>query len=372
MRALIINPWIYDFAAYDLWAKPIGLFKLIYILDRLGFVIDYIDCLDRFHPRLTRWPKPSRYLTRYGDGKYLTRRVRSRFSAPIVLGGVYAILCPEHAEENSGADIVFTGAEQELIEMINQVLGKRFPPVEITGLDYYRIGYRYYAELRYITLRTSQGCPFRCPYCGWYRISPHLHREDPEAVVDLITEFHQKGIRDFAFYDDALLYRSEEHFLPIFAKLLEMGIRARFHSPNGLYFEDITEPVAEVMYQARFIKPRIGFEDLRLRSGDGLIQAVERLTRAGYRREEIYANILVGLPDQTVADVYRTIEFIQELGIGIHLEEYSPVPGSATFTAAGLSRSDDPLRHNNTAYLLTHPIFGPQIDRIKQSIRRTT
>ena len=28
MRALLINPWIYDFAAYDLWMKPLGIFYL--------------------------------------------------------------------------------------------------------------------------------------------------------------------------------------------------------------------------------------------------------------------------------------------------------------------------------------------------------
>ena len=24
-RILLVNPWIHDFAAYDLWAKPLGL-----------------------------------------------------------------------------------------------------------------------------------------------------------------------------------------------------------------------------------------------------------------------------------------------------------------------------------------------------------
>jgi len=27
-RILLINPWIYDFAAYDLWVKPLGLLSL--------------------------------------------------------------------------------------------------------------------------------------------------------------------------------------------------------------------------------------------------------------------------------------------------------------------------------------------------------
>jgi hypothetical protein len=28
MKLILINPWIYDFAAYDLWSKPLGLLYL--------------------------------------------------------------------------------------------------------------------------------------------------------------------------------------------------------------------------------------------------------------------------------------------------------------------------------------------------------
>ena len=47
---LLVNPWIHDFAAYDFWAKPIGLLSIASILRKHGFNVSYIDCLDRFHP----------------------------------------------------------------------------------------------------------------------------------------------------------------------------------------------------------------------------------------------------------------------------------------------------------------------------------
>ena len=47
---LLINPWIDDFAAYDFWAKPLGLLTIAGILRMHGYTITYIDCLDRFHP----------------------------------------------------------------------------------------------------------------------------------------------------------------------------------------------------------------------------------------------------------------------------------------------------------------------------------
>ena len=50
-RILCINPWIHDFAAFDFWAKPLGLLPIATILRDEGLNVSYIDCLDRFHPK---------------------------------------------------------------------------------------------------------------------------------------------------------------------------------------------------------------------------------------------------------------------------------------------------------------------------------
>ncbi|MBW1725609.1 MAG: cobalamin B12-binding domain-containing protein, partial [Deltaproteobacteria bacterium] len=68
---LLINPWIHDFAAYDFWAKPLGLLTLASILRRHGFNITYMDCLDRFHPEAF----PVNPYARYGRGPYLKTRI---------------------------------------------------------------------------------------------------------------------------------------------------------------------------------------------------------------------------------------------------------------------------------------------------------
>ena len=46
---LLINPWIYDFAAYDFFARPLGLLYLAGWLRSLGAKIDLLDCLDMPH-----------------------------------------------------------------------------------------------------------------------------------------------------------------------------------------------------------------------------------------------------------------------------------------------------------------------------------
>ena len=45
ISALLINPWITDFAAYNLWAEPLGLLYVASILHVAGADVSYIDCL---------------------------------------------------------------------------------------------------------------------------------------------------------------------------------------------------------------------------------------------------------------------------------------------------------------------------------------
>ena len=68
---LLVNPWIHDFAAYDFWAKPMGLLILTAILRQHGFTVSYLDCLDRFHPNAPQ-TDPN---TRHGRGPYLKEQI---------------------------------------------------------------------------------------------------------------------------------------------------------------------------------------------------------------------------------------------------------------------------------------------------------
>ena len=49
-RVLCINPWIYDFAAYNLWVEPLGLLTVAAVLRKAGHEVALVDCLDRHHP----------------------------------------------------------------------------------------------------------------------------------------------------------------------------------------------------------------------------------------------------------------------------------------------------------------------------------
>jgi hypothetical protein len=73
---LLINPWIYDFAAYDFWARPLGFLYLAAILRKNDYIIHYIDCLNLDQPAIKALKGitlPSR--KKEGKGKFLKAKL---------------------------------------------------------------------------------------------------------------------------------------------------------------------------------------------------------------------------------------------------------------------------------------------------------
>ena len=76
-RLLLINPWIYDFTAFDLWSKPIGLLYIAAYLRQIGYDIDFIDCLDKYAPGLSDTTgKKQIKIKKYGTGPFYRQKVK--------------------------------------------------------------------------------------------------------------------------------------------------------------------------------------------------------------------------------------------------------------------------------------------------------
>jgi len=48
IKCLLVNPWIYDFAAYNFWARPLGLLKVAEFLTQFNMKLFFIDCCDSY------------------------------------------------------------------------------------------------------------------------------------------------------------------------------------------------------------------------------------------------------------------------------------------------------------------------------------
>lgn len=414
---LLINPWIHDFAAYDFWAKPIGLLYLASILRTHGCNITYIDCLNRFHPRIsktisskeegrgsylkTHIPKPEglydipRNYSRYGileewfkkdllaakqpDIVFITshmtywypgvfetiRVVRETFpSAPIVIGGIYASLCHDHALKYSGADNVIAGAgEKVILELVKEYAGfSNSLKFDLGQLDSYPYpAFDLESKITFIPILSSRGCPFSCSYCASRYLNRQRMLRSPESLIDEITHWHKKHkVTDFALYDDAFLTDAKNHAIPVLEGIIKAGIQVRFHTPNALHIREISENTAKLMFKAGFTTVRLGlettlFDNNRLDNKVSELefkQALVFLKEAGFSKKQIGAYLLAGLPGQDEKNVVESIKKVIESGITPIPVYYSPIPHTLLWEkAVHCSRYDlklDPIFTNNS------------------------
>ena len=319
---LLINPWITDFAAHDLWTKPMGLLVLASLLRDGGCGVALIDCLDRRdpftnshpetlpgrdkefgtgkYPRM-RLPKPGpysdfpRYFYRHGihpeslsrkfleiespdliwitssmtywyPGVWETVRIAREIfpGTPVWLGGIYARLCPGHARRHSGADLVITADVSNLPKMISEMTG--FPVRNKSAWGDFKAWPFPALDLlkqgfEYAPVLTGTGCPFRCPFCASARLQPERARLGAERIYDEIARDHYEfGISDFAFYDDALLLDAEYTLRPALERIVKEGPPVRFHAPNALHIRALSRDWCGLLHEAGFRTIRLGLE----------------------------------------------------------------------------------------------------------------
>jgi len=408
---LLINPWITDFAAYSFWIKPLGLLSICSLLRENGFRVTLIDCLD--FPIKTE---------RYGDGKFLKTKLEkplpfksvprnySQYGIPeeillkrlsfleepdlicvtsgmtywypgvfkaieitkklfknvaVILGGIYATLCHDHAKKHSGADIVFNGrGEFEILELVSELTGMKLQTSNLRPqtceLPY--PAFDLYPELDYVCIATSRGCPFKCTYCASPFLTKGFSKRDPLKVVEEIEYWtNQYHVNNIAFYDDALLIEPSKHFIPMMKEVIKKDIHCNFHTPNAIHIKEIDEEVADLLFRGRFKTIRLGFETsdeaTQIETGGKVDnqtfkEATKHLKRAGYSGEEIGVYVMVGLPGQRVGEVGESIAFVKEAGARPMLVEYSPVPHSPLYEKAKrmsqFNLENEPLFHNNS------------------------
>ena len=436
-HVLLVNPWIHDFAAYDVWAKPYGLLSLAALLRADGARVSYIDCLDRFHPNMapvdasarhgrgpylkTPIPHPkglekiARTYSRYGvppewvradlaalaappdlilvtslmtywyPGVFETiRELKAAFpKTPLILGGIYARLCTDHARVHSGADQVVTDRGESLWTLVETHTGwagaHRAELDEMDAQPYPAFDLQ--RRLPYVPLLTARGCPFDCAYCAARLLEPVRCRRSPESVLAEILFWHERhGVADFAFYDDALLVDARRHAWPLLEGIIRSERKLYFHTPNALHIREIGAETADLMFRAGFHTLRLGLETTAFEAREELDakvtaaefrQAVDHLKAAGFGADQVGAYLLVGLPGQTVAAVERSIRVVQATGITPILAHYTPIPGTRLWPAAvAASRYDltaDPIFTNNAIFPCSREDFSwPTLSRLKQ------
>ena len=215
--------------------------------------------------------------------------------------------------------------------------------------------------------------PYRCSYCASFLFESKFTLRRPEHIVAELESYVKGwGVKDIAFFDDALLMDPQRHIIPILELLIKKGICARLHTPNGVHAKYIDQQLARLLRVSGFRTIRLGFEGTSTAlqrasknkvSCRELESALHHLREAGVESGVVNDNsgstwdigvyLLIGMPGQTVDEVVESIEYINGLGAKIKLAEYSPVPGTEEFRDASRLCQlviDEPLSHNKSTF----------------------
>jgi len=330
-KILLINPWIEDFTAFDLWARPIGLLYLAGIINQ--YVEDkeiyFIDCLDRFSEELrkkTNIPKPysdgrgkykreiiekpetvkkvPRKFARYGIPVKIFKDKLKQVGKPDIvlvtsimtywypgvhrsikivkeiypdtevwLGGIYPKLLPDFARKYSKADfIIVNNSENKILpELRKRGFKVKNTPYfnSIDELPYPLYGIQ--SKHPYLPFITSLGCPFSCPYCATKILQPAFFGRNVRKLTKELV-FYKKNfkINHIAFYDDALLINKQKRLFPLLDNLKNKGIEFNYHTPNGIHVNELDLRTTEKLKTN-------GFKTLRLSLEVGVENLLEKL-----------------------------------------------------------------------------------------------
>jgi radical SAM superfamily enzyme YgiQ (UPF0313 family) len=413
LRALLINPYVYDFAAYNFWSSPLGLLYVGSILRENGFEVELVDCMEVQENKRKadgRAPfikekvaKPAslreikKQFRRYGISPQELQKRLSGVSKPdvilvtsimtywypgtrevvgiarevfpgskIIVGGIYPTLCDNLAAETlKSADLIVKSNEIEklysFIEGSFSVSLSKKPLMD--DLDVLPFPcYDLYDSIAFVPLLTSFGCAFKCTYCATPYMHPRIIRRSPASVIDEIGFWQHRGVKKYVIYDDSFLYKKEIYAKPFLKSIRELPFKVDIYNPNAINAAFIDEELAMLLANTGFQEVRIGLESInpvaqKATGGKVSLKNFERalflLKEAGFNKN-IYIYILAGLPFQKWEEVKEAVDYVVTLGANPYIAEYTPIPHTAVFEKfhrfARYPIKEDAIYQNNALF----------------------
>ena len=214
-------------------------------------------------------------------------------------------------------------------------------------------------RIRYASLQTSRGCPFKCLYC-------HISKETDESPFGNLKGFRVKSIdrvlrelqtlkdmgAEYVYFEDDSLFAKKHRAYKLFQLASEMGLRlADVNGVNLCHLQKnfdgklgIDTEFLEVLAEAGFDFLQLPFESANQRLIDKYCSAKWRIQTLDTRELlracdavgiQTAGNYMIGYPDETLDEIYKTILFAkQHIEEGLHhalLFAVVPFPGTMIF-----------------------------------------
>ena len=179
---------------------------------------------------------------------------------PILVGGIYASLLPDHCKEYTKCDDVIMGTIPEAEALI--------PAYDLVDVDYQ-------------ILHTTRGCIRKCGFCGTYIIEPEWLCK--KSIKDEIVK------KRLIFYDNNLL--ANYYIEDILNELIELKKERKttyLESQSGFDGRILRQKpyLAKMLKDAGFKNPKIAW-DHGLNQADLIQKQIDILVEAGFQAKDI-------------------------------------------------------------------------------------
>lgn len=405
LSALVVNPYVTDFKLYDEWMHPLGLYFLMDILSYNDIEVYYFNFLKRDMKFTSKFgtgkfeytyiTKPSLYskikrrYKRYGcsvdtfesylknlskidivfvgsmmtywvPGFIETVNIISQYlpDKPIVCGGISAILLRDYLKEKIPDLFIY---DRSLLTEGNKISISSLQSLNLPENPSILTGLMQSEKHFHGPIILSFGCPFNCSYCASKILQPERIRRNIETIKKEILFLYERGVVDFAFYDDALLLDKEDLLLPLLNWIKKEGIKISLHTPNGIHLRYVSESLLELMKEAGFTTLRFGYESgkkeyqshVSFKANREMLREKLCLVKK-FEFMDVGVYVMAGLPSSTPADVIEEMKFINACGIVVKPVFLSPVPETELFNYYSKifpELKKDPLWHNDTFFI---------------------
>ncbi len=215
-------------------------------------------------------------------------------------------------------------------------------PYDLFDMDYYTAPNPWmmrWRKLSAMNLRTSRGCPNRCRFCGGHVVAGlGVRFHSVERVLDNMHRAAEEFGVQAVLFEDETLGADRDRLLTLCEGICRAGLHRKLEWDCCLRVDQAEPELLAAMAAAGCSQIEYGFEsgsDAALKrvgknaSGKQNRQAVERTRQVGIR---IFADIMIGMPGETAADLAATGKFLRWAKPEVlSVARFCPLPGTPIF-----------------------------------------
>ena len=226
----------------------------------------------------------------------------------------------------------FTGPREPILDLDSLAL----PARELINMGSYR---HPLSRSRHIaSILTSRGCPFNCAFCSRGVFGNKLRKRSVESVIEEMQLLIDKyGIEEFHFIDDAFTM-DRSRVENICQEIINRGWKIKWATPNGVSVNTVDYDLIKLMKKSGCYSLSFGVESgnqhtLKYINKNQSLEKIKQGFRICHKLGiETVALIIIGLPNETRADIDNTLRFLKEVKAGVaDMHMLIPLPGTPLY-----------------------------------------